>query len=175
MRGRILITGSRDPKVDWSFLEEDWMLLFREYFGHACEFVMVHGGCPTGVDAAVNQFERDMSRAWWSSRNADTPTFPLFPMIIERHPVTPVPGYVGPYGPWPAAGPRRNQHMVDLGADLCLAYPYGVSRGTRGCAAMAIKAGIPTLITEYEDQHLKPRNLWERLAASGIEFPPRPS
>src|SRR5688572_13208175 len=152
MRYRILITGSRDASVPWNFLDDDWILLFREFHGHGDEFVMVHGDCPTGVDAEVNRFERDMSRAWWSSRNADTPTFPLFPMIVERYPAD-----RQLFGPWPGCGPRRNQHMVNLGADLCLAYPYGVSRGTRGCVRMAVKAGIPTLVTEYQDQYLKPQ------------------
>lgn len=41
------------------------------------------------------------------------------------------------------AGHVRNHHMVSLGADLCLAFPLGESRGTRGCMAAAHKAGIP--------------------------------
>lgn len=48
-----------------------------------------------------------------------------------------------------AAGPIRNQHMVDLGANLCLAYPIGdhtQSRGTYHCLTAAHKAGIPTYI-----------------------------
>ena len=40
-------------------------------------------------------------------------------------------------------GHVRNHHMVSLGADLCLAFPLGESRGTRGCMAAAHKAGIP--------------------------------
>ena len=41
-----------------------------------------------------------------------------------------------------SAGHRRNAEMVALGADLCLAFPLGVSRGTRGCMALAERAGI---------------------------------
>ena len=41
-----------------------------------------------------------------------------------------------------AAGPIRNQQMVDLGADVCLAFPKGESRGTRHCMKAAEKAGI---------------------------------
>ena len=44
----------------------------------------------------------------------------------------------------PAAGPRRNQHMVDLGADLCLAFIHHHSRGASHCATAARRAGIPT-------------------------------
>lgn len=41
-----------------------------------------------------------------------------------------------------AAGPIRNKEMVDLGADLMLAFPRGASRGTRGCMQLAAEAGI---------------------------------
>lgn len=41
------------------------------------------------------------------------------------------------------AGPARNQHMVDLGADLCLAFPLPGSRGTWDCVRRAKAAGIP--------------------------------
>lgn len=44
-----------------------------------------------------------------------------------------------------AAGHRRNAEMVKAGADVCLAFPIGASPGTRSCAAMAQKAGIPVL------------------------------
>jgi len=48
-----------------------------------------------------------------------------------------------------AAGPIRNKEMVDLGADLMLAFPRGSSRGTRGCMTLADKAGIEVInVTE---------------------------
>lgn len=40
-----------------------------------------------------------------------------------------------------SAGFRRNQEMVDSGADLCLAFPGG--RGTMHCVRCAEEAGIP--------------------------------
>jgi hypothetical protein len=43
----------------------------------------------------------------------------------------------------PGAGPRRNQAMVDLGADLLLAFPGGT--GTADCKQRALKAGIPVV------------------------------
>jgi hypothetical protein len=49
-----------------------------------------------------------------------------------------------------AAGPIRNQQMVDAGATVCLAFPLGKSIGTRGCMAMAAKAGIP--VVNYGDE-----------------------
>lgn len=42
-----------------------------------------------------------------------------------------------------AAGPIRNQAMVDSGADLCLA--FGTGKGTRDCIARAERAGIPVV------------------------------
>lgn len=44
-----------------------------------------------------------------------------------------------------AAGPIRNQEMVDAGADVCLAFPLGESRGTRHCMKAAEQAGIPVI------------------------------
>lgn len=44
----------------------------------------------------------------------------------------------------PAAGPIRNQQMIDLGNYLvCLAFPLVGSRGTWDCVARARIAGIP--------------------------------
>lgn len=56
--------------------------------------------------------------------------------------------------PWALYGKRagflRNQHMVDLGADLCLAFTRNNSRGTAHCALAAEQAGIPTIWIYYE-------------------------
>lgn len=44
-----------------------------------------------------------------------------------------------------AAGIWRNRHMVNLGADLCLAFfqPGAANRGTADCVRRAEEAGIP--------------------------------
>lgn len=39
----------------------------------------------------------------------------------------------------------RNQHMVDLGADVCLAFALSWASGTGHCARAARRAGIPTI------------------------------
>jgi len=45
-----------------------------------------------------------------------------------------------------AAGPIRNQEMVDLGADVVFAFPLGESRGTNDCIQRAVKANIPVMV-----------------------------
>ncbi len=109
---RILITGSRDW-VDEKAIDDALRAAFYEY-GVA---TLVSGGCPTGADAIAE-------RIW------EAHAFP-----VERHPAD-----------WDAhgkaAGPRRNQEMVDLGADICIAFPLPDSRGTVDCAKKAKAAGI---------------------------------
>ena len=51
-----------------------------------------------------------------------------------------------------SAGPKRNDHMISLGADLVLAFPMhrrGDATGSRGtwhCAEAARRAGLPVLV-----------------------------
>lgn len=57
-----------------------------------------------------------------------------FGVAVESHPAVDFPS------------PRaRNQHMVDLGADVCLAFALTWASGTGMCARMARKAGITTV------------------------------
>lgn len=46
------------------------------------------------------------------------------------------------------AGFDRNQDMVDLGADVCLAFPMPGSRGTWDCVRRARLAGIQVVVVE---------------------------
>jgi hypothetical protein len=109
---RILVTGSRtwqDRATVWADLDAQ-----REHGA----FVLVHGACPTGADAAA---------AAWARYRGN---------LVEPHPAN-----------WSAlgrrAGPIRNAEMVKAGADLCLAYCIGASAGTMGCVKLAEQAGIP--------------------------------
>lgn len=62
--------------------------------------------------------------------------------IIEAHPAN-----WSTYGK--RAGTIRNQHMVNLGADVVLGFPIGESRGTRHCMRTAQLAHIPVInVTE---------------------------
>lgn len=134
---RLLVTGSRNwtdkiavYKELYRFVSEhcqmdyDNQLIPIDY--DTSDVVIVHGDCPTGVDAIVDD---------WAIVNW---------IDVERHPAD-----------WDkhgrAAGPIRNQEMVDLGADLCYAFLKGDSRGTKDCARRAEKAGIPVIRFYAED------------------------
>ena len=125
---RILITGSREL-VDRSTvsvpLTQAWNDLGREH----C--VVVHGTA-TGADNIAGGVARD---------NPDQ-------LTEERHPADWRPG--GVYNN--RAGIDRNQEMVNLGADLCLAFlKQGAKNiGTRHCIRIARAAGIE--VREYVEE-----------------------
>lgn len=122
---RILVTGSRR----WSDADVVNQVLFnyRMTAGIGEPVTIVHGHCPTGADA--------MADLWTVSAHSVDPDVAL----PERHPAK-----WDVYGP--AAGPLRNQEMVDLGADLCLAFVEPGSRGTRDCIRRARAAGIDVVV-----------------------------
>ncbi|MFJ2110551.1 SLOG family protein [Streptomyces sp. NPDC087850] len=113
---RILITGSRD----W----DDYDLIHAA-LTFACfqqvPAVIVHGACPTGADALASR--------WVHRHRAIGLSEELHPAMWRWH--------------GRAAGPRRNAHMVHLGADITLAFIRNRSRGATGCADLAEAAGIP--------------------------------
>lgn len=118
---RILVTGTRSPLSP--AMASTVTETLREAVRGKADVVIVHGACPTGVDDFVDGAAK------------------LWCIAVERYPAD-----------WEAhgrmAGPIRNSQMVRLGADLCLAFPHGASRGTRGCAELAMRAGIPTKVVE---------------------------
>ncbi|AOZ64863.1 DrpA-like ssDNA binding protein [Mycobacterium phage Louie6] len=118
---RVLITGSRD----WVARTAIWNALNAELHQFQHEgIVIVHGGA-RGAD--------DIADRWaWGARQSG------WPVQIEKHEAE-----------WDEHGKRagviRNQKMVDLGADVCHAFPLQGSVGTRHCMARAIAAGIPVI------------------------------
>ena len=119
---RVLITGSRE----WS--DEERMIIAlrkaREAAGDK-KMIIVHGGA-RGADRMAGKFAS-------ISPNA----------VEEIHEANWKPlGYFDPQ-----QGHVRNQKMVDLRADVCLAfYKLGAgNRGTEDCAVRAGKAGIPVV------------------------------
>lgn len=134
---RILVTGSRDwtnENLIRHQLTRVWLTVDRP-------FTVIHGACPTGADWMASDWVANMLEAEMGDvREEEHPA--------QNHPTE-------DFGPWPAAGPRRNAHMVRLGADLCLAFigpctsprchkpgPHP-SHGASGCADLAEQAGIP--------------------------------
>ncbi|MEV5140350.1 SLOG family protein [Streptomyces syringium] len=125
---RILVTGSRnwpDERLVRLELSRAWYQLSRAWYQHGHHITVVHGNCPTGADHHA---------ALWADNWAATG---LGGVTEELHPAD-----------WAthgrAAGPIRNRHMVDLGADLCLAFIKDRSAGATHCAGLAETAGIPT-------------------------------
>lgn len=119
---RILVTGSRHlvefaPSPDR--VEDHWHLVARGLERHGPGLV-VHGDAQ-GCDRMAAAYA---VRAGWP-----TP---------EPHPADWSRGKVG--------GRERNQLMVDLGADVCLAFPRRGSIGTFDCLVRARRAGIPCRI-----------------------------
>jgi hypothetical protein len=113
---RVLVTGSRD----WDDVETIWHALADALRDIPIdrETVIVHGACPRGADWHADR---------WATKYGAT---------IERHPAN-----------WGLEGKRagfiRNARMVNLGADLCLAFIRNGSRGASHTARLAEGAGIP--------------------------------
>ena len=117
---RVLVTGSRD----WS----DWKTLTTAMFDAVNDYgeiVVVSGACPTGADAMAE----------WTAENL-MGHLEVLRVRVERHPAD-----WSTYGK--SAGFRRNAEMVNLGADVCLAFIKNGSRGATHTADLAEKAGIP--------------------------------
>jgi hypothetical protein len=130
MTARILVTGSQGWTAEGRIAYVLGVLHER-----APDAVLVSGGCPRGTDAAAERTWRGLG------------------------------GEVERYRPeWDlygnAAGFRRSEHMVRLGADICVAFgvrcerprctrrkpdpgwPFHVTHGTGHCAAFAEANGI---------------------------------
>lgn len=111
---RILVTGSRD----WD--DEDCIYDALHPYLSGVDHTLVSGACPKGADEIA-------SMIWLA--NAYKPS-------LEEHPAD-----------WNRFGKRagflRNAEMVNLGADVCLAFIKNGSKGATMTADLAEKAGIP--------------------------------
>lgn len=127
---RILVTGSRTWD-DWKRIygvlnkvcDENGLMYEPDQYGNtmpdASKVIVVHGACPHGADHWADQ---------WCLSNFFT---------AETHPAN-----------WTLYGKRagfvRNAEMVELGADLCLAFIKNASKGATMTANLAERAGIKT-------------------------------
>lgn len=134
----MIVTGGRDLAAPW--------LVQRELFGllDGSWLTVVHGGCPTGADAAAAEWAAEWAgvvadpfRADWDSCGWDCPPGHRIP---KRPGDVMHPGFFADY--CPGAGPRRNARMIEAGADLMLAFPTAASRGTWNAVRLARAAGI---------------------------------
>ena len=120
---RVLITGCRHWRCQ-SLADKVVTRLIRR---HGSDLVIVHGDCPTGIDAMFAEAAR------------------VLEVRVEAHPAS-----------WDlrgkGAGPVRNQEMVNAGALVCLAFHRDLmaSKGTKDCAIRALRAGIPTWLIADE-------------------------
>lgn len=117
---RVLVTGSRtwdDPAKITAALG------VAQGEARGRPMVVIHGACPTGADRIADDTAR------WMQGNG-------MHVYVERHPAN-----------WQLEGKRagfiRNARMVNLGADVCLAFIKDGSRGASHTAALAEEAGIP--------------------------------
>lgn len=119
---RVLVTGSRD----WDDRAR-LVAALDELTALDQPLTVVHGACPTGAD--------QMASEWceaWADNPYDSNVFE------EQHPAD-----WRAYGK--SAGFRRNDLMVRLGADICLAFIKNNSKGATMTANLAEKAGIETV------------------------------
>lgn len=122
---RLLVTGSRDWTDQVVVIEALWKAvsdLGGMGMGDEEPITLVHGAAP-GADAIA-------SMVW----------------ATNQHPEEPHPAQWAAHGN--AAGPIRNKEMVDLGADLCLAFHKNGSRGTQNTIDLCRAAGIEVRVYE---------------------------
>ena len=121
---RVLITGSRkwtDRKTLGSAIDCEIRAAYPD------EVMVIHGWCPSGADKLADEFV-----AKW----------PFPGLTVTR--------YAADWSLGKHAGFIRNQKMVDLGADVCLAFPTAGSKGTWDCIRRAQAAGIEVKIFAEE-------------------------
>jgi len=129
---RVIVCGGRD----WPDVSSVVFELERLAFNYAYALIIVHGACPTGVDKHASDWVKKITAERRNNR--------LIPVVKEE----PHPADWATHGR--KAGPIRNQAMADAGADLCLAFWDGTSKGTQDMFTRAVRSGIPVKIFPYK-------------------------
>jgi hypothetical protein len=126
---RILITGSRQwtnkDRLEAELFKAVTRAHFETFMGQRIPLTFIHGDCPLGADKMASDYITRIQAANDPGR-----------IYHEKHPAD-----------WDrhgkAAGFIRNAEMVNLGADLCIAFIVpGRSRGTEHTVNLARAAGI---------------------------------
>lgn len=123
---RILITGGRDYS-NKGVINEALKAIVDE--SPESSFIVVHGGA-SGADTLASECAHELGLKE-ECHNADW----------KKH--------------GKRAGPIRNAHMVNLGADVCLAFPSPDSKGTWHCIKKAEDAGIDTRVFETRPEGMR--------------------
>lgn len=142
---RVLVTGSRVWK-DGLFIREKLNTCLDTARNVLDDLTIVHGACKSGADSYADAWAR------WHERNiTDINVKPEAHPAEWEGPCRPAcqPNHrrVDPRG-WdvcPAAGFYRNEAMVELGADLVLAFIADESKGATHCARYAEQNGLHVL------------------------------
>lgn len=129
---RVLVTGSRDFSDARTVMRGITVAIetLIAKFPEDKEIVIIHGAAK-GADALAENYVHNTAQ-YLTSKG--------YRIRQEKHPAN-----------WDkhgrAAGPIRNQEMVDKGADICVAFVKvgAANRGTTDCANRARKAGIEVL------------------------------
>ncbi|MFC5799093.1 SLOG family protein [Streptomyces formicae] len=121
---RVIVTGSRK----WTDRGAVYGALETLRFHHGA-FMLVHGACATGADAIAEEWFEILGRRGGCER-------------VKYKAAWETRGK--------AAGPERNQRMIEAGADLVLAFPLPEGSGTQHTMKLAAEAGIEVRVIEHE-------------------------
>jgi hypothetical protein len=136
---RVLCTGSR-RWTDVARIGQEIEIMARTIRAQNGSPLFVHGACPDGADLLVEKYCRTIGNYATERHPADWKAFPKL------------------------AGYKRNQDMVNLGADYCLAFCMfcekpecrpndHITHGTKDCIERAEFSKIPVIqVWDYNKQ-----------------------
>lgn len=132
MAMRIIVCGSRQAQVH----PYDILKILDLYKPEELGITWVHGGSG-GADMAAHDLALDLMTEEDENCYGGPPP--------EEHPAR-----------WDlhgkAAGPIRNKQMAEAGADLCLAFWDGRSKGTSNMIVLAVRHGIPVRVVPLDKE-----------------------
>ena len=111
---KLMVTGGRD----YDDMKELYRVLDRVHAGNLVD-VLIHGANKKGADR--------LAKLWAETNKIECKPFPANWNLYNK-----------------AAGPIRNQEMVDDGPHLVVAFPG--ANGTADAVARARRAGIPVIM-----------------------------